>query len=67
MSKTLNVVGKRLPTKEATEKVTGKAQYTTTMHLPGMLVGKILRSPYAHAKILSVDTAKAEKLSGAFL
>ncbi|MBH43054.1 MAG: xanthine dehydrogenase family protein molybdopterin-binding subunit [Dehalococcoidia bacterium] len=46
------------------DKVTGRARYGADVHLPGMLVGKVLRSPYAHAKILSVDTSKAEALPG---
>jgi len=45
-------------------KITGRAEYTFDVKLPRMLYGKILRSPYPHAKILHVDTSKAEKLSG---
>lgn len=44
--------------------VTGAAQYTDDVTLPRMLYGKILRSPHAHAKILSIDTTKAEALPG---
>jgi len=64
MGQDLSVVGKRLPLKESWEKVTGKAQYTTTLNLPGMLIGKILRSPHAHARIISIDTSKAKALPG---
>lgn len=46
------------------DKVTGRARYGADVHLPGMLVGKVLRSPHAHARILSVDTSKAEALPG---
>ncbi len=60
----LRVVGQRLPLAEAYEKVTGRAEYCSTIRLPGMLVGKILRSPHPHAKVLSVDTSKAEALAG---
>ena len=60
----LTVVGKSLPRKDAYEKVTGKALYPTNLELPGMLHAKILRSPYAHAKILSIDTSKAEAYPG---
>ncbi len=60
----LNVVGKSLPRVDGIEKVTGKATFTTDLELPRMLWGKILRSPYAHARILRVDTSKAEALSG---
>lgn len=44
--------------------VTGKAQYTDDFALPRMLYGKILRSPHAHARVLSIDTSEAERLSG---
>jgi 4-hydroxybenzoyl-CoA reductase subunit alpha len=42
----------------------GKAKFTADLKLPGMLVGKILRSPLAHARILCIDTTKAESLPG---
>jgi len=45
-------------------KVTGRAVYTFDVKLPGMLYGKILRSPHPHAKILNIDTSKAERLIG---
>lgn len=45
-------------------KVTGRAQYTFDVSLPGMLHGKILRSPYPHAKILKIKTRKAKALKG---
>jgi 4-hydroxybenzoyl-CoA reductase alpha subunit len=45
-------------------KITGRAEYTFDVNLPRMLYGKILRSPYPHAKILNIDTSRAEKLSG---
>jgi CO/xanthine dehydrogenase Mo-binding subunit/aerobic-type carbon monoxide dehydrogenase small subunit (CoxS/CutS family) len=59
-----NVVGKSLPRVDAREKVTGKAAYAYDMHLPGMLWGEILRSPYAHAKIAAIDTFPAEQIPG---
>ncbi len=46
------------------EKVTGKAKYGADIDLPGMLYGKILRSPHAHAKIISINTKKAEAIPG---
>lgn len=58
------VVGKPLPRIDAKVKVTGTATYADDLILPGMLHGKLLRSPYAHAKILSIDTSKAERLPG---
>jgi len=45
-------------------KVTGRATYAFDVKLPSMLYGKILRSPYPHAKILNIDTSKAERLNG---
>jgi len=45
-------------------KVTGRAQYTFDIKLPGMLYGKILRSPYPHAKIIKIDASKALALPG---
>jgi xanthine dehydrogenase molybdenum-binding subunit len=58
-------IGKRgLRPKEAPEKVTGRAIYTSDIYLPGMLYVKIFRSPYAHARIKSMDSRKAEALPG---
>ena len=59
-----SVVGTSVTRVDALEKVTGKAVYCTDIKLPGMLHVKVLRSPYPHAKIISIDTAKAAKLSG---
>ncbi len=64
MGDALRVVGKNIPLKESYEKVTGRAEYCTTVSMGGMLVGKILRSPHAHARVLSVDTSKAEAIPG---
>ncbi len=60
----LSVIGKRVPRVDAPLKATGEAEYTVDITLPGMLVGKVLRSPYAHARILNIDTSKAEKTTG---
>ena len=57
-------VGKNTPRPDGVDKVTGRARYGDDMIVPGMLHGKILRSPHAHAKILSIDTSKAEALDG---
>jgi 4-hydroxybenzoyl-CoA reductase alpha subunit len=62
MSK-LDVVGKRKPMLDAFEKATGRARFTDDLMLPGMLYGKILRSPYAHAKILHADLSEALKMN----
>ncbi|MCP4687464.1 MAG: molybdopterin-dependent oxidoreductase, partial [Desulfobacterales bacterium] len=58
------VVGKRIPQRDALEKVKGSAIFTKDIKLKGMLHAKILRSPLPHAKILRVDVSKAEKLPG---
>ena len=60
----LNVVGTRGPNIDAVERVTGRAKYTGDIDLPGMLVARVLRSPHAHARIISIDTSKVEALSG---
>jgi xanthine dehydrogenase molybdenum-binding subunit len=60
----LNVVGKRIPKRDAVEKATGRAQYIQDVKLPRMLYGKILYSKYPHARIVNVDTTRARKLPG---
>ena len=58
------VIGKGLPRIDAIPKVTGEARYTVDLKMPGMLVGKILRSPHPHAIIKSIDTSAAKDLKG---
>lgn len=58
------VIGQRLPFVDGVEKVTGATEYIDDMRLPGMLVGKALRSPHPHARILNIDTSAAERLPG---
>ena len=60
----LDYVGKRILRKDGPDKVTGKAIYTVDMQLKGQLVGKILRSPHAHARILDIDTSLALEVPG---
>jgi xanthine dehydrogenase YagR molybdenum-binding subunit len=60
----LKYVGKKMSRVDGAERVSGKAQYTADIQLPGMLYGKILRSPYAHARIKKIDTRRAEKVRG---
>ncbi|MSP43877.1 MAG: xanthine dehydrogenase family protein molybdopterin-binding subunit [Alphaproteobacteria bacterium] len=57
-------VGTRPVRPDGVDKVTGRANYGADQNLAGQLTGRILRSPHAHAKILSIDTSKAEKLPG---
>ena len=57
-------IGASVPRVDAIEKVAGKALYATDLKLGGMLYGKVLRSPLPHAKILNVDTNRAERIPG---
>jgi 4-hydroxybenzoyl-CoA reductase alpha subunit len=59
-----SVIGKRLPRVDAREKVTGAAKYAADYSLPDMLWCKLVRSPYAHARIVNIDTSRVEKLPG---
>jgi xanthine dehydrogenase molybdenum-binding subunit len=58
------VIGTRPVRPDGVEKVTGKAQYGADIRLPNMVFGKVLRSPHAHARILSIDTSAAEAYPG---
>ncbi len=57
-------VGQSLPRIDAMEKVRGQAIFAADIKLPGLIVGKFLPSPHAHAEILAIDTSKAETLPG---
>ncbi|MCA0200575.1 MAG: xanthine dehydrogenase family protein molybdopterin-binding subunit [Proteobacteria bacterium] len=57
-------IGKRTPRPDGADKVTGRAAYAADATMPGMIWGKVLRSPHPHARIKSIDTSKAEKLPG---
>jgi 4-hydroxybenzoyl-CoA reductase alpha subunit len=59
-----SIIGKPTPNVDGPAKVTGEAAYTIDMTLPNMLYGKLLRSPYPHAKVISIDTSEAEKFPG---
>jgi 4-hydroxybenzoyl-CoA reductase alpha subunit len=59
-----SLIGKPVPRVDARAKVTGKAKYAADYSLPDMLWCKLLRSPYPHARILNIDTSRAERLSG---
>jgi xanthine dehydrogenase YagR molybdenum-binding subunit len=58
------LIGKRISRIDGPDKVSGRAKYTYDVHRPGMLYGKVVRSPHAHAKVVSVDTSAAEKMPG---
>jgi 4-hydroxybenzoyl-CoA reductase alpha subunit len=59
-----SVVGKRVNRVEGYDRVTGDAVYVADVKLPGMIYGRILRSPYPHARIVRLDTSQAAKLRG---
>jgi 4-hydroxybenzoyl-CoA reductase subunit alpha len=62
----LTVVGRPLPKIDAWGKVTGETRYADDLVLPRMAFGKLLRSPHAHARIVSIDTARARALPGVY-
>jgi len=62
----LRVVGRPVPRVDALEKVTGRARYVTDLIVPGMAHAKVLRSPYAHARVRRVDVRRARALPGVF-
>ena len=63
-AKKYKVIGTRPIRHDGADKVTGRAIYGADLHLSGMVHGKILRSPHAHARIKSIDTSAAEKMPG---
>src|SRR5881409_373952 len=64
MPNDFSIIGKPIAMVDAAGKTTGAGKYTDDLCLPGMLVGKILHSPYPHARIKRIDTGRAEKLEG---
>lgn len=63
-AQTFKSVGTRPLRPDGLDKVTGRARYGADFNAPGQLVGGILRSPHAHARIVKIDTSRAEKLAG---
>jgi 4-hydroxybenzoyl-CoA reductase subunit alpha len=60
----MHPIGGYVPMVDGPEKVSGRAKYTADILQPGMLAGRIYRSPYAHAEILDVDVSEAARLPG---
>jgi putative selenate reductase molybdopterin-binding subunit len=60
----LSVIGHATPRIDAVERVTGKADYTGDIQMPGMLYARVLRSPHPHARLAAIDTSKARALPG---
>ena len=58
------IIGKAVPREEGGDKVSGRTIYTADLHLPGLLWGKILRSPHPHARIERIDVSKARQVAG---
>jgi len=61
---TFSTIGRSTAMIDAAEKTTGAGKYTDDLSVPGMLVGKILHSPYPHARIMRIGTSRAEALEG---
>ncbi len=59
-----SIIGKPTAMVDAAGKTTGGGKYADDLSVPGMLIGKILHSPYPHARIKGIDTSRAEKLDG---
>lgn len=59
-----SILGSSVPRVDGREKVTGQSQFTGDLVVPGMVHGKVLRSPLPHARILNLDTTEAEDLPG---
>src|SRR4030088_38004 len=64
MDNGFSIIGKPTAMVDAAQKTTGVGKYTDDLSLPGMLIGKILHSPYPHARIKRIDISRAEKLDG---
>ena len=63
-SREFRVIGRRTPKEAAVDMVTGRARYGADVRVPEALHGKVLHSPHPHARILRLDTSKAEALPG---
>lgn len=64
MTSNNSMIGRGVPFIGGADKVTGRAQYLDDIEMPGMLYARILRSPHAHARIVNIDTSRAQNLRG---
>src|SRR6202790_2052923 len=64
MSEEFSIIGKPTAMVDAAQKTTGAGKYTDDLSVPGMLIGKILHSPYPHARAKHIHTSRAEKCEG---
>ena len=62
--KVLEMIGESIIRKEAQDKVTGRAKYTNRYQMSTILSGKVVISPYAHARIVKIDSTEAKKVRG---
>ena len=62
----LRVVGRSVPRTDAVDKVTGRARYVTDLEVTGMAHARLLRSPYAHARLVRIDVSRARNLPGVY-
>ena len=62
----MNIVGKSARRPDAVEKVAGRAVYTGDLEIPGMAHGRVLPSPYPHARVLNIDASRARRLPGVY-
>ena len=58
------LIGTSIKRLDGPDKVSGRARYTYDINRPGMIYGKMVRSPYAHARVVSIDLSAAEKAPG---
>lgn len=66
MAQATTIIGQSIPRLESRDKVTGRAEYIHTMHLPGMLHAKVYRSTVPHGRIVSINTSDAEAMRGVY-
>lgn len=66
MATSYATIGRSVVRGEGADKVSGKAVYTADITLPGMLWGQVLRSPFPHARLVSIDTSRAKELPGVY-
>lgn len=64
MEEQFSIVGRAIPRNDGVEKAVGEAKYLDDIDFPGLLHGRILRSPYPHARIVQINTRRAESLPG---
>ena len=60
----LKLIGKKIPRIDGVYKTSGRAKYTFDVKVPGMIYGKIIRSPHPAAMVMKIDSSEAEKLAG---